>query len=51
MYEETKEQSIAGLNESIMEIVKKFEGQYSESEVLSAIVDQAKLLFTTSKIK
>ena len=51
MYEETKEQAITGLNESIKEIVKKFEGQYSEPEILSAIIDQTKLLFATSKVK
>lgn len=51
MFDEFTEQSISGLNEKIMEIVKSYKGDFSEAEVLKQIISQSELLLATYNVR
>lgn len=51
MFDEFTEQSISGLNEKIMEIVKNYKGDFSEAEVLKQIISQSELLLATYNVR
>lgn len=51
MYDEFEEQSLEGLNEKIMSLVKSYKGDYSEIEVLKMVVIQSNLLLATYNVR
>ena len=51
MFDEFTEQSISGLNEKIIEIVKSYKGDFSEAEVLKQIISQSELLLATYNVR
>lgn len=51
MYDEFEEQSLEGLNEKIMDVVKSYRGDYSEIEVLKKVIIQSNLLLATYNVR
>ena len=51
MYDEFEEQSLEGLNEKIMSVVKSYQGDYSEVEVLKKVIIQSNLLLATYNVR
>ena len=51
MFDEFTEQSISGLNEKIIEIVKSYKGDFSEAVFLIQIISQSELLLATYNVR
>ena len=51
MYDEFEEQKLEGLNEKIMEVVKSYQGDYTDTEVLKMLIIQSNLLLATYNVR